>query len=328
MDQHERHLLHKLKIPLFIINDANLHNKTNLLYKKRGEFVKNRMVNFGAISLDLIKKVFQKISSILPALKVTLILISASFTLISCATSPTGRNQLKLMPEDQMDQLGAQSFEEVKKKTPRSTDRQKISISECVARAVLDKNNLNQKEWEIVVFKSPDVNAFAVPGKKIGVYEGIFKTAKTPDQLAAVLGHEIGHVIAEHGNERVSQQLLIQSGLSVADIFVDSQTPTGKAVIGGLGLGLMVGVALPFSRKHELEADLIGLDYMANAGFDPRQAITLWENMAQLGSQGPQFISTHPNSDARIQQIRDHLNEALALQQKAIERFGKPQCGI
>lgn len=246
---------------------------------------------------------------------VTVILVI--FAAVACSTTPTGRRQVNLIPDQQMAELGAKSFAEMKKKQPLSKNQNYLQVTRCVVNELLVHNGLNPKEWEVQVFAEPSVNAFAVPGKKIGVHEGLFKAAKSADQLAAVLGHEIGHVLAEHGNERVSQQLLVQGGLTLADLAVDQQTTKGKAIMLGLGLGANLGVILPYSRKHELEADSLGLTYMAKAGFQPEEAVALWQNMArEAGKNPPQFLSTHPNPDKRIDDIRAELGKAKNCKQK------------
>lgn len=225
---------------------------------------------------------------------------------------------MRLVSSSELEKMGIQSFEELKSKTPQSTDAEKIRISRCIAREILEKNGMRPEEWEVVVFKDPAVNAFALPGKKIGVYEGLFTAAQNQHQIAAVMGHEVGHVVAEHGNERVSQQLLAQGVLTIGSVVVDSNTTSGKAVMAGLGIAITGGAILPFSRKHELEADLIGLRYANNAGFDPAEAVTLWQNMAKVGGkQGPTWMSTHPSNEQRIEQIRKELPKLKPTSYKA-----------
>lgn len=255
--------------------------------------------------------------------------IMATLLISSCSTTPTGRRQVNLIPDGQMTQLGAKSFAEMKRKEKLSTNQKYIGVTHCVVNELLTHNGFNPKEWEVQVFADQSVNAFALPGKKIGVHEGLFKAAKSADQLAAVIGHEIGHVLAEHGNERVSQQLLVQGGLTLADLAVDQQTTKGKAIMLGLGLGASLGVILPYSRKHELEADELGLTYMAKSGFEPNEAVELWKNMAkEAGKNPPQFLSTHPNPDKRISDIRKRLSAAKKIQAHAIEAHGAPECQI
>ena len=249
----------------------------------------------------------------------------------SCATSPLGRNQLTLMPDSQMNQMGAQSFEEMKKATPAETNSKTIAYVRCVATAITKaaEGQTDNHEWEIVVFKDSQVNAFALPGGKIGVYTGILPVAKTPAQLAAVLGHEVGHVIAKHGNERVSQGMLAQGGLVAADLLTGSADPTKKQLLmAGLGLGAQFGVLLPFSRIQESEADLIGLKLMSQAGFDPNESVQLWKNMqAASGGKAPsEWMSTHPSDERRISALEAHLSENLPLYESAKASGLNPQC--
>jgi predicted Zn-dependent protease len=171
------------------------------------------------------------------------------------------------------------------------------------------------------VFEDKQVNAFALPGGKIGVYTGLLKVAQTQDQLAAVLGHEVAHVIAGHSAERVSENMAAQLGMSVveASTGVDAQM---------LGIATNVLLILPNSRTHESEADLLGLDYMAKAGFDPRQAIVLWQNMQKAGGEKPaELLSTHPSDTTRIHQLEQRLSIALPYYEQAQKQGRKPDCG-
>lgn len=231
--------------------------------------------------------------------------VAMSLSLIECSTSPTGRHRVTAMSASKMDQMGFQAFEDIKSKTPASTDAAKIRVSQCAVKAILERNGLRPQEWETVVFRDSSVNAFALPGKKIGIHEGIFQAAQNADQLAAVIGHEVGHVLAEHGNERVSNQLALSVITEGALILVNSNTQEGRKVMAALGAGLFI---LPFSRTHELEADLIGIRMAAKAGFDPSQGVQLWRNMsAKAGKGPPKWLSTHPTSDDRIEQIQKEL---------------------
>jgi predicted Zn-dependent protease len=244
---------------------------------------------------------------------------------ISCTTAPTGRKQLTLMPDSQMNSLGSQSFSEMKSKTPIEKDPKINAYVRCVANAIIEQaqDSTGVHEWEIVVFKENTINAFALPGGKIGVYTGILPVAKTPDQLAAVLGHEVGHVIARHGNERVSQGMLAQGALAIAQ-----SKGASTATMAALGLGAQFGVILPFSRAHESEADKIGLELMSNAGFNPREAVELWKNMSAAtgGKQPPQWMSTHPSHETRIKDLESSLSWALPIYEKTKSR--RPNCTL
>lgn len=253
--------------------------------------------------------------------------------LSSCATSPEGRSQLKLLPEDQIDSMGVQSFEQIKKDTPESSDANTRNYVQCIADAIipqLEKDN-NPATWEVRVFADDQANAFALPGNKIGVYEGLLKYAVNQHQVAAVMGHELAHVLAQHSNERVSEQLAAQAGMSIAAIALGTSSASDdqKALIlAGLGIGVQYGVILPFSRTHESEADLIGLDLMAKSGFDPRESVKLWQNMAKAGGQAPEFLSTHPSSTTRIKDLNARMSRALGLYNQAQAQNRKPSCRL
>lgn len=243
--------------------------------------------------------------------------------LAACATSPTGRHQLKLFSEEKIAQMGIQSYQQMKQEEPIDTSTADNRYVKCVADAI---TNVTGGEWEVTVFKDDQVNAFALPGGKIGVYSGLLDVAKSDDQLAAVIGHEVGHVLAEHGNERVSQQAATQGGLQVVSAFLGGAGGGGnQAVMSALGLGAQVGILLPFSRTQESEADTIGLELMARAGFDPRQSVALWQNMAAAGGEKPaEFMSTHPSNESRIKSLQSHMNQAMQLYQQAPN---KTNCG-
>ena len=248
----------------------------------------------------------------------------------SCATSPMGRSQLMLNSDSQMSQMGSQSFEELKKKTPIETDPKMNEYVKCVASHITNaaREKLQVDQWEIVVFKDQSANAFALPGGKIGVHTGILSVAKTDAQLAAVLGHEVGHVIAKHGNERVSQGEGTQLALQVADWASGNLSPLKKeALMASLGLGAQYGILLPFSRAQESEADLIGLDLMAEAGFDPRQSVELWKNMSQAGGNKPaQWMSTHPSDETRMGALQDQIPNAMGKYEAARAADRTPHC--
>jgi predicted Zn-dependent protease len=256
------------------------------------------------------------------------VLITLTLSL-SCATSPTGRSQLILLPDSQLDQMGVASFAEMKKTVPIETSTRENAYVKCIVDALLNANRdqVGDRSWEVVVFRSKDVNAFAVPGGKIGVYTGILDVAKTADQLSAVLGHEVGHVIARHGNERVSAGLGAQLGLMTAgELFKNSSSR--EAIMAGLGLGAQFGVLLPHSRAHETESDYIGQKMMAKAGFDPRESVQLWKNMAAASGGGapPEWMSTHPANSTRIAQLESNMPEAINLYNQAVAQGRNPKC--
>ena len=258
-----------------------------------------------------------------------------SVLLTACATSPTGRKQLILIGDQQMNQMGITSFQQMKTSQKISNNSKQKDYVECVSFAIINAlpNEWRENQWEVVLFEDDSANAFALPGGKIGVHTGLLKVAETPSQLATVLGHEVAHVLSRHGAERVSIQLAAQTGLQVADIVSQQKIEgsTGQQVLmAGLGLGAQVGVMLPFSREHEQEADRFGLNLMAAAGFDPTESIKLWQNMdkAAGGNRPPEFLSTHPEPQNRIAKLTKFMNKALALEQEAKAKGLNPQCSL
>ena len=245
--------------------------------------------------------------------------------LVACATSPLGRRQLMLVSQSEVTEMGIASYRDMQKKTPATKDPKLSGYVNCVARKVTAEIPGNQ-QWEVTVFDSKDINAFALPGGKIGVYTGLLAITETPDQLAAVIGHEVAHVIAGHSNERVSQQQVTSVGLTMAQVLVGGGVG-GDTLMSALGAGAQYGVLLPFSRAHESEADLLGLDYMAKAGFDPRQAAALWRNMAKSGGQKPpEFASSHPSDETRIRQIEGRLPQDVPVYVQALANGRRPDC--
>lgn len=246
-----------------------------------------------------------------------------------CATSPTGRTQLLLFPEAQMAEMGVAAFDKQKEDTPIEGDATTNSYVDCVARNVTAAvtGPYARTRWEVVVFDSKQVNAFALPGGKIGVYTGLLGVAANQDQLAAVIGHEVAHVLASHSNERVSTAFAADAGVQLVSIAAGSTTQSQQQLYSLLGLGTQVGVVLPFGRAQETEADLVGLDLMARAGFDPRESVALWQNMAKASSGAPpEFLSTHPAHATRIQGLQGRMNSALALRQEAQAAGRRPRC--
>jgi len=244
---------------------------------------------------------------------------------LSCQTSPTGRKQLLLVKDPDMNTMGVQAFEEMKKKTPIETNESINRYVNCIVNAELQvtEDDTGVESWEVVVFRDNTPNAFALPGGKIGVHTGILPVAKTAGQLAAVLGHEIGHVIARHGNERVSQNQIAGGAQGIIKALGKDQAA------GVLGAGMQYGVLLPFSRAHESEADIIGLGIMSKAGFDPQESVTLWKNMSALGgSKTNEFLSTHPSDETRMKQLNEKMTESLQTYQIARSSGKQPNCKL
>lgn len=256
---------------------------------------------------------------------ITLIVINA------CATSPTGRKQLQFFPESEMNNMGAAAFTQIQSKTPTAESTETVQYVQCVADAITQvvSDKESDIQWDVKVFQEDDtINAFALPGGHIGVYTGLLKVAENADQLAAVIGHEIGHVIAEHANARLSTQYATQAGLTLTNILLTGgDSSQNQTIMGLLGVGAQVGIILPFSRAQETEADKLGLQYMAEAGFDPRASTELWRNMEKAGgTQPPQFLSTHPSHDTRIETLQDNMDKAMELYQQAQAEGRTPDC--
>lgn len=242
----------------------------------------------------------------------------------ACATSPTGRSQLLLVSASEMDKMGAAAFADMKKNTEIEKTVATNQYVNCVANAVtavLPEDQ--QRNWEVVVFKDDSANAFALPGNKIGVHTGILNVAIDQNQLAAIIGHEVGHVLAQHGNERMSIEYASQTGQQLLGAVLEGS----KEVMAVLGAGSQYGLQLPYSRAHETEADLMGLKLMATAGFDPRASVTLWHNMA-ANSDGapPEIMSTHPSNQSRIKGLEANMAVAFDLYTSARQQGKRPRC--
>ncbi len=263
------------------------------------------------------------------ALVTRLVIVAVLLAAAACATSPTGRKQLTLVPESQMATMGTQAFTQLRGETPAVKDRAIDAYVQCVARMIIETPEVQRwsTDWEVVVFDDPAVNAFALPGGKIGVYTGLLTVAKTPGQLAAVLGHEVGHVLARHGNERVSQNFAVGQTMALIEAWMSASNQANRqTAMAAIGLGAQVGILLPFSRSHESEADEIGQEVMARAGFDPNEAVALWRNMAGAGGGGPEFLSTHPAHDTRIRNLQDGVGRTSPYYREAQAAGRRPAC--
>jgi len=260
-------------------------------------------------------------------LKLSLSLCCLALTLNACSTSSTGRNQVILFSSSELDTMGTQSFEQMKKKEKISDNRKINQFVQCVANAITKNvpKSAHKGAWEVVVFDSEQVNAFALPGGKIGVYTGILKVTENQDQLAAIIGHEVGHVIEHHSNERLSSQKVSQTTMVIAGAAMQSQGVKNQNLyMSGLGLGLQFGVLMPYGRTHESEADIVGQELMARSGFKPKASIKLWQNMAALSNKEaqPEFMSTHPSNERRINDLSNHL----VVSSKLYNAANNPHC--
>lgn len=257
-----------------------------------------------------------------------LLLALAVLLFTGCETNPyTKRSQLLLISEAQEQQMGVQAYQQVlsdpKNKIssdPREVEPVKRVAARIIAAAKqsLYAESANQFQWQVVVIKEDRTpNAFALPGGKIAVYTGLFPFAKNEAGLAAVMGHEVIHALARHGAERMSQGQLANVIMTAGNVALGASGANplaSQAIMQGLGLGAQVGVLLPFSRKHESEADYIGLLLAAQAGYDPQEAVRLWERMESAGGGNqPEFLSTHPGHGTRIQDLEAAMPEALNL---------------
>ena len=254
--------------------------------------------------------------------------------ILSCSVSPTGRNQLMIISSQNMAAMGVQSFQDIKSNTRQLQNSEVAAYVNCVANAITRLPEIRKlsQDWEVVVFDDPSVNAFALPGGKIGINIGMLGMATTPGQLAAVIGHEVGHVLAKHGNERVSQQFAVGEALSLLDSWMATKNAENRAAtMGLLGAGAQVGVLLPFSRIHETEADNIGQSIMAKAGFDPNDSVRLWVKMTKGNksqSKASELLSTHPAGAERINALNKGVKKNQVYYQEIKNASKRPVCRI
>jgi predicted Zn-dependent protease len=243
-------------------------------------------------------------------------LVLVLLALVACETVPlTGRRQLLLLPEGTELQMGLDAYKQVLSKSKLSSDPQLNAQVTRVGRRIADATGRTDYEWEFKVVEDKQANAFCLPGGKVAVYTGILPITADDAGLAAVLAHEVAHATARHGGERVSQELVVQTGLAATQVALARNDPLiVQSVTALLGAGSTVGLLLPWGRGQESEADHLGLIYMAKAGYHPQAARDLWIRMgeASKGQQRPpEFLSTHPSPETRIKQIEGWIPEAL-----------------
>ena len=234
--------------------------------------------------------------------------------LVACARAPiTNRTQFILLPRSFEMQLGASAYVNLLETEKVSRDAHYNGVVRRVGQRIAAVSHTPNLKWQYTVFDSKQVNAFALPGGKIGVYTGMMPVAKTEAGLATVMAHEVAHATARHGGERLTLGILLEMGsAALASAMRKKDKETTSRVLAAYGVGTTLAVALPFSRKQESEADRIGLIYMAKAGYDPREAIPFWERMGAAGRGAPpEFLSTHPGYRTRIKNIRKWMPEAL-----------------
>ena len=256
---------------------------------------------------------------------VLIVTLLAVLTLSACSQVPvTGRWRLMLVSRSETQQLGAKAWEDVLSQATVSNDEQMNRILLRVADRIIEHAHVPDAEWDVRLIRSDQVNAFALPGGKVAIYTGILPICRDEAGLAAVVGHEVAHVIARHGGERMSLGVAVQLALTGASAATQEWSPAlREAVMAAMGLGANVGVMLPYSRTHENEADLIGTRLMAMAGYNPEAAPRVWKHMAEA-SQGapPEFLSTHPASENRMKTLEEMLPEMRELYRKAPEQYG------
>jgi predicted Zn-dependent protease len=258
---------------------------------------------------------------------ITRILILSSFIIACSKNSLTGRKQFKLVSDSELQAMGAtqyQQFLSTNKVVSNSTDHDVEMVRRVgmrITKAVTDyyaqkglSKELEGYNWEYNLVDSKEINAWCMPGGKIVVYTGLLPVTQNEAALAVVMGHEVTHAIFNHGNERISQGLAEQlGGVALSVALANKPTATQNLFLGAYGAGAEMGVLLPFSRKHEYEADHWGLNWAAMAGYNPQEAIPLWQRMEKAGNgqRPPEFLSTHPSEGNRIEQLQKFMPEAL-----------------
>jgi predicted Zn-dependent protease len=240
------------------------------------------------------------------------VLVLFALVVAACSQAPvTGRRQLIVIPQDQVAQAGALAAQQVVKEKGLAQDPRLEAMIQRVGQRVAAVSDAKNVAWEFHLINDDTPNAFALPGGFVGVNKGLFQLIQTDDQLAAVLGHEIGHVAANHHAERLSRQAMVDTGVSM----VSGQVAPELAPV--LAEAATLGAVLPFTRDQEAEADHIGLIYMARAGYDPHGAVEVWQKFQALGGAPPEFLSTHPDPGNRIAELQKLMPEAMAVYQNA-----------
>jgi predicted Zn-dependent protease len=261
-----------------------------------------------------------------PTLK-NLLLTTIAATLTAGLVSPA---QALFVSEREIERQAQNEFRNMQKGIPLSEDKNARRYVECVSFRII--NQLEEPyasmNWEVELFENDAANAFAMPGGKIGVFTGIFKVADNQDSLAAVIGHEVAHVTEKHSLKRARTQSRTNLGVVIASSALGGGNVPRGAVNDVLTTGAAIGLTLPYGRKQESEADVDGLLYMAGAGFDPRASLTLWKNMSELSKGSPpEFLSTHPSDERRMDGLVKNLSPALVKYNQAIAKNGRPSCG-
>jgi predicted Zn-dependent protease len=250
--------------------------------------------------------------------------VAAAILVVACATAPvTGRRQLILTSETEEAALGLQAYQEVAKAAVLSKNKAWAAMVEKVGRDIAAVADRPDFQWEFKLIAEPTINAFCLPGGKVAFYEGIMPVCATEAGVAVVMGHEVGHAIARHGGERMSQGMIAEQGTSVVAAILGGKDPAKQQMAAAaLGAGVKYGAILPFSRKQESEADEIGLNLMAKAGYDPREAAKFWQRMidATGGDRPMEWLSTHPDPANRIKRLQELEPAAVQIFQAAKKR--------
>lgn len=255
-----------------------------------------------------------------------LLAILVAVVWVGCVKTPiTGRKALLLLPLENEVALGNQAFDDVLAQSKPVTHGKNLFVLQSVGRRIAEQTSRSDWKWRFVLLDDPDTrNAFALPGGNVAVYTGMFPACRNEAGLATVMAHEIAHNVARHGGQRLSEALLIDAGLTVADISM-KDSKQKDIIMEALGAGAVVGVTLPFSRQMEMEADRMGLIYMARAGYDPTEALRFWKRFAALSkqeAQPPELLSTHPTTARRIRALERALPDALKVYDQAPVKRG------
>jgi predicted Zn-dependent protease len=254
-----------------------------------------------------------------------------AFSVAACTTSPTGRSQMITKSDAELEAQASKEFAKLRGEAPLVTDRATIDFVACVANAIVESLQGPERDmnWELAVIETEDQNAFVMPGGKIAVYEGLLSIATNQNELAAVMGHEVAHVTARHANERASRSDMTGVGVYIAAIVLgQGHGGLTNTAYQGLQAGAQLGIFLPHTRAQESEADVLGLEYMARAGFDPRESVELWKKMQKEHEDDapPEFLSTHPSSETRIESLVSEYPKALVLFNEARAEGKNPNC--
>lgn len=240
-----------------------------------------------------------------------LAVLASGAALVACSeNTATGRSQFAVAPDELLQQMADEAWADLSKQAPVAADPALQARLARVGQAIVKASGRTDLDWEFVVFDRPEINAFVLPNGKVGAFRGLMEFARDDDELGGVLGHEVGHVLARHAAERVSQEMAVQLGVSVLQTILANGEYGQHAgeIAGALGMGAVYGVILPYSRSHELEADRLGVDLAQRAGFDPAGAVRFFERMAIEGRkqpEAPEVLSTHPADERRLAVLRE-----------------------